>query len=87
MRRRERARRNRAAVLQELATSLAAAIRADWQANKARAAALRRGVKGGGSDEARLGLVTRKTRAGGTGSPCNYCGLTEGHTAQCPVVS
>ncbi len=42
------------------------------------------------SDEARLGLVTRKPLAGGKGSlgsPCQYCGEVDGHTAQCPVVS
>ncbi len=47
-------------------------------------------MKGGGSDEARLGLVTRKPLAGGKGSlgpPCQYCGEVDGHTAQCPVVS
>ena len=48
-------------------------------------------MKGGGSDEAHLGLVSRGSLAGGkgslTGPPCKYCGEIGGHTAQCPVVS
>jgi len=53
-------------------------------------------MEGGGSDEARLGVVTPESLAGGKGSPsglphkdiCHYCGEPDGqHTAQCPVVS
>ena len=48
-------------------------------------------LKGGESDAASLGLVTRGSLAGGqgslTGSPCRYCDLVGGHTGQCPVVS
>ena len=47
-------------------------------------------VKGGGSDEAQLGLVMCGSLAGGKGSsgpPCRYCGEVDGHTGQCPVVS
>ena len=52
--------------------------------------------KGGGSDEAQLGLVTPNSLAGGKGTPsglphkdiCRYCGEPdERHTGQCPVVS
>jgi hypothetical protein len=48
-------------------------------------------LKGGGPDEARLGLVSRGSLAGGKGSstglPCRYCGVVDGHTGWCPVVS
>ena len=50
----------------------------------------RQAEKGGGSDEAQLGLVMRGSLAGGQGlpgPPCRYCGEVDGHTAQCPVVS
>ena len=55
--------------------------------------------KGGGSDEGqrvearhqpRLGLVSRKSRAGGTGtsdSLCSFCGEVGGHLGWCPAVS
>ena len=49
-------------------------------------------LKGGESDvRRRLGLVSGGSLAGGkgssTGSPCEFCGVVNGHTAQCPVVS
>ena len=51
-----------------------------------------RQTKGGGIDEAQLGLasVAPNARAGGAGSTstvCKYCGTPDGHTGQCPVVS
>ncbi len=45
-----------------------------------------RQTKGGGIDEAQLGLVTVKPLAGGS-TVCKYCGEIDGHTGQCPVVS
>ncbi len=49
-----------------------------------------RQTKGGGIDEAQLGLVGAQTLSGGKGptsTVCHYCGETNGHTGQCPVVS
>lgn len=47
-------------------------------------------TRGGGTDEAQLGVVTVKPLAGegvATSGVCKYCGETDGHTGQCPVVS
>lgn len=91
---RETLRHERAVVRQQLGTPPATAVQQDIEANKLRAAELRRAARrrGGGPDEAqRLGLVTKQPRTGGTGASsgdrCPYCGQVNGHTAQCPVVS
>lgn len=67
---REALRHERAVVLQELGAPTAAQLRADIEANKTRAAELRRTAKGGESRvRQHLGLVTDETLAGGKGLP------------------
>jgi len=86
---RETYRHERAVVFQELGTPSAAAIRADVEANKIRAAQLRRRAmrNGGGTNEAQLGVVTGQPVAGGNGL-CHYCNQPfPSHTADCPVIS
>lgn len=93
---RETLRHERAVVLQALGTPTADDVRKDIAANQLRAAELRRAVmRGGESDEARLGVVTGKPVAGGNGtirSPeppakCKYCRVVGGHNGNCPMVS
>lgn len=73
---RETLRHERATVLQELGTPSAAAVRADWEANKIRNARVRRAAlrRGGEPDgHGQLGLVTSPPVAGGNGSPPPQC--------------
>lgn len=53
---------------------------------KLRASKARAVKEGGGSDAPLLGLVTR-TPVSGEPAPCHYCGIVDGHRADCPVIS
>lgn len=64
--------------------------KAVWYADLSDTAEFPPQVMGGESDASLLGLVTSEAPAGegsSSDSPCSQCGVVDGHTGQCAVIS